>query len=313
MGEARGIRQALAEALAHVLSLDFTPGECHLKDVPAPSPQPGQVLLRLRGTLIDETHLADYRIGQVQAPYLVSAEVLQSGTGVIGLRRGAPVVAICRQPLGQYLLLDQDAVILTEQDRAASCMLLGIALALQAVPAAEEFPESTVIGSAGFVGLSLCALLKTTTPWVFGTSDPALLCAKDLGATHTHEWEQVLEDLQHQKPEERGYGAVLIETSGRHQYLDWAQNLTLKGGRVVLATPPRGELGIDATRFHYDQITWQALGPVKSAQVEAAGGHLGAVPDTLVTDCLPFKQLSQAFQQLDAERGICYLMTNETD
>ncbi len=73
-----------------MLSLDFTPGQCHLKEVAAPSPQPGQVLLRLRGTLIDETHLADYRSGQRQAPYLVSAEVLQSGPGVIGLRRGAP-------------------------------------------------------------------------------------------------------------------------------------------------------------------------------------------------------------------------------
>lgn len=296
-----------------MLSLDFTPGQCHLKEVAAPSPQPGQVLLRLRGTLIDETHLADYRSGQRQAPYLVSAEVLQSGPGVIGLRRGAPVVAVTHQPLGQYMLLDQESVLLTEQDRAASCMLLGIALGLQAVPAAEEFPESTVIGSAGFVGLALCALLKTTTPWVFGTSDTALLCARDLGATHTQEWEMVLEDLDRQKPEERGYGAVLVDTSGRHQFLDWAQKLTLKGGRVVLATPPKGDLAIDATRFHYDQITWQALGPVDSVQVEAAGAHLGSVPDTLVSDCLPFSRLDEAFQQLDDERGICYLISNQTD
>lgn len=293
--------------------LEFTKGGCHLSEVPAPSPRPGQVLLILRGTIIDETHLADFRLGEVQAPYLVSAEVLQPGPKVIGLRRGQPVVAVCRQHLGQYLLVDAADVIPTDQSRAASCMLLGIALAHQAVPAAEVYPESTVIGGAGFVGLALSALLVTTTPWVFGTSDAALMCAQDLGAAHFQEWELAIEDLEQQGVQERGYGAVLVETTGRLQCLDWAQNLTLKGGRVVVATPPRGELAIDATRLHYDQITWQALGPCTEEMVKGAGEHLGAIPDSMVTDCLPFDRLEDVFRDLDAERGICYLMTNETD
>jgi threonine dehydrogenase-like Zn-dependent dehydrogenase len=297
-------------------NLQFQPGACALIQVQAPSPRPGQVLLRLKGTLIDETHLQDFRDGVQQAPFLVCGEVLQPGAGVIGLRRGQPVLTVCTKPLGTYLLVAADSVLPVAQNRAASCMLLGIAMALKAVPAAEEFPESTVIGGVGFVGLALTALLRTTTPWVFGVSDAALVCAKDLGASHSKEWPQALEELEGQAVQERGFGAVLIETSGRLQNRQWAQVLTLKGGSVVLATPggPGGEtLEIDAGRLHYDQITWKSLGPLEAAEISRAQGHLEQVPDSLVSDCLPFNQIEKAFELLDAERGVCYLLSNDGD
>lgn len=295
-------------------NLMFKAGSCQLVEVPAPSPQPGQVLIRLKGTLLDETHLQDYRTGCHQAPFLVCGEVLQPGAGVIGLRRGQAVLTVCTQPLGTYLLVAGERVLPVVQNRAASCMLLGVALALQAIPEAEEFPESTVIGGAGFVGLSLSALLPTTTPWVFGTSDAALVCAKDLGASHSKEWPQALEELSQMTPHERGFGATLIETTGRLENRQWAQTLTLKGGSIVLAVPPGpgGEsLEIDATRLHYDQITWKALGPLEPACLRQAQDHLDRIPDSLVSDCLPFHQIEKAFELLDAERGVCYLMSND--
>ncbi len=297
-------------------NLHFQAGGCTLIEVPAPSPQPGQVLIRLKGTLLDETHLQDYRAGTQQAPFLVCGEVLQPGAGVIGLRRGQAVLTVCTQPLGTYLLVAHERVMPVAQNRAASCMLLGIALALKALPAAEEFPESTVIGGAGFVGLALSALLKTTPPWVFGVSDAALVCAKDLGASHTKEWSQALEELAEQAVEERGYGAALIETTGRLENRQWAENLTLKGSTVVLATPsgPGGdELVLDAARLHYDQITWKALGPLEASDITLAGEHLDKIPDSMVSDCLPFSQIEKAFELLDAERGVCYLMSNDSD
>lgn len=297
-------------------NLTFAPGRCQLVEVPAPSPQPGQVLIRLKGTLLDETHLQDYRAGKQQAPFLVCGEVLQPGAGVIGLRRGQAVLTVCTQPLGTYLLVGGDKVLPVVQNRAASCMLLGIALALQAVPAAEEYPESTVIGGAGFVGLALSALLPTTTPWVFGTSDAALVCAKDLGASHSKEWPQALDELAEMPVHERGFGATLIETSGRLENRQWAETLTLKGGTIVLATPagPGGDpMEIDATRLHYDQITWKALGSLEPANLRAAQDHLDRIPDSLVSDCLPFHQIEKAFELLDAERGVCYLMSNDSD
>jgi threonine dehydrogenase-like Zn-dependent dehydrogenase len=297
-------------------NLQFQDGGCALIEVPAPSPRPGQVLIRLKGTLVDETHLQDFRGGVQQAPFLVCGEVLQPGAGVIGLRRGQAVLTVCTQPLGTYLLVSVDQVLPVSQNRAASCLLLGIALALQAVPAAEEYPESTVIGGAGFIGLALCALLETTTPWVFGSSDAALVCAKDLGASHGKEWPQALEELAEQSVEERGFGAVLIETTGRLQNRLWAETLTLKGGTIVMATPtgPGGDpLEIDATRLHYDQITWRALGPLDAQGIAVAQEHLERIPDSLVSDCLPFSQIEKAFQLLDAERGVCYLMSNDSD
>lgn len=297
-------------------NLLFQSGGCAFVEAPAPSPQPGQVLIRLKGTLLDETHLQDFRLGVQQAPFLVCGEVLQPGAGVIGLRRGQAVLTVCTQPLGTYLLVGAETVIPVAQNRAASCMLLGIGLALKAVPAAEEYPESTVIGGAGFVGLALSALLKTTTPWVFGISDAALVCAKDLGASHTKEWEPALEELQEQSVEERGFGATLIETTGRLENLQWSEFLTLKGGTVVLATPtgPGGDpLEIDAGRLHYDQITWKALGPLEPADITAAQGHLDKIPDSMVSDCLPFYDIERAFELLDAERGVCYLMSNDSD
>lgn len=297
-------------------NLQFQAGSCALVQVPAPSPRPGQVLIRLKGTLVDETHLQDFRAGTQQAPFLVCGEVLQPGPGVIGLRRGQAVLTVCIQPLGTYLLVAVENVIPVAQNRAASCLLLGIALALQALPAAEEYPESTVIGGVGFVGLALSALLKTTTPWVFGTSDAALICAKDLGASHSKEWAQALEEIAEQGVEERGFGAVLIETSGRLQNREWAQFLTLKGGTVVLATPsgPGGEsMEVDATRLHYDQITWKALGSLETAQIGQAQEQLDQIPDSLVSDCLPFTQIERAFELLDSERGVCYLMSNDSD
>jgi threonine dehydrogenase-like Zn-dependent dehydrogenase len=297
-------------------NLQFQAGRCSLIDVPAPSPKPGQVLLRLKGTLVDETHLQDFRAGVQQAPFLVCGEVLQPGAGVIGLRRGQAVLTVCTQPLGTYLLVAVESVLPVSQNRAASCLLLGIALALKAVPAAEEYPESTVIAGVGFVGLALSALLKTTTPWVFGTSDAALICAKDLGASHSKEWPQALEELDEQGVEERGFGATLIETTGRLQNRQWAQILTLKGGTVVMATPagPGGDtMEVDAGRLHYDQITWKALGPLQAQEIAVAQDHLDQIPDSLVSDCLPFSQIEKAFELLDAERGVCYLMSNDSE
>ena len=297
-------------------NLQFKNGGCALIEVPAPSPKPGQVLIRLKGTLVDETHLQDFRAGTQQAPFLVCGEVLQPGAGVIGLRRGQPVLTVCTQPLGTYLLVSAERVLPVGQNRAASCLLLGVALALQAVPAAEVYPESTVIGGVGFVGLALSALLKTTTPWVFGTSDAALICAKDLGASHSKEWPQAMEELDEQGVEERGFGAILIETTGRLENRHWAERLTLKGGTIVLATPggPGGEtMEIDATRLHYDQITWKALGPLEAASIAVAQEHLDQIPDTIISDSLPFYQIEEAFELLDAERGVCYLMSNDSD
>lgn len=282
----------------------------------APQPGPGQVLVRLRGAILDETHLTDYRTGELQAPYLVSGEVLQPGQRVIDFRRGQSVVTVVAQPLCQYLVVDQSLLIPVDQNRAAACLLLGVALASKAVSVAEQFPESTVIGGAGFVGLTLSALLPTTTPWVFGTSDQALMCARDLGAAHCKEWQLAWEELEQQPDLDRGYGAVLVETTGRIQERHWSQYLTLKGGTVVCAVP--GGLGgqhvdLDATRFHYDQITWKFLGDCTEEDVKEASLHLDKIPDTLITGQVSFSQIEHAFEELDAERAVCFLMTDDSE
>lgn len=297
-------------------TLTFGKNSCTLIEGSAPAPGPGQVLVRLRGTILDETHLADYRSGEPQAPYLVSAVVLQPGAGVIDFRRGQPVVTVVAQPLSQYLVVSKELLIPVEQDRGANCMFVGIALASRAVPYAEKYPESTVIGGAGFVGLTLSALLKTTTPWFFGTSDQALMCAQDLGAAHYKEWDQVAEDLERDEREEKGYGATLIETTGRLQERQLSQFLTLKGGTVICATPPGAGsevLDIDAYRIHYDQITWVALGPCQKEDVEGATAHLDQIPDTLITAQLAFDRVEYAFEELDAERAICFLLTDDAE
>lgn len=297
-------------------TLQFDKGACRLVESSAPAPGRGEVLVRFRGTILDETHLSDYRTGERQAPYLVSGEVLQPGEGVIDFRCGQPVVMVASQPLCQYLLARPEDLLPIDNNRGAACLLLGIALALRAVPLAERYPESTVIGGAGFVGLTLSTLLPTTTPWFFGTSDAALVCARDLGAMHCKEWEDALSDLDGQGSGERGYGAMLIETTGRLQDQHRAQRLTLKGGTVVLAMPPGspGEtLELDATRIHYDQITWQALGPCEADDLSAAAKQLDRIPDTVITEQLSFHQMERAFEDLDSERGICYLVTDDSD
>ena len=297
-------------------TLTFEKNHCNLIDTSAPAPGPGQVLVRLRGTILDETHLTDYRSGELQAPYLVSAVVLQPGSGVIDFRRGQPVVTVVSQPLSQYLVVNKELLIPVEHDRGANCMFMGIALASRAVPYAEKYPESTVIGGAGFVGLTLSALLQTTTPWFFGTSDQALMCAQDLGAAHYKEWDQVAEDLECDERDEKGYGATLIEPTGRLQERQLSQFLTLKGGTVVCATPPgpgSEVLDIDAYRIHYDQITWVALGPCGKEDVDGATAHLDSIPDTLITAQLDFDQVQYAFEELDAERGICFLLTDDAE
>lgn len=282
----------------------------------APAPGPGQVLVRLRGTILDETHLADFRTGERQAPYLIAGDVLQPGQRVIDFRRGQAVVTVVSQPLCQYMVVDQDELIPVEQNRAASCMLLGIAMALRAVPAAERYPESTLIGGAGFVGLTLSVLLPTTTPWVLGTSDQSLMLARDLGAAHCKEWDQAIEELEQQETLDPGYGAVLIETTGRLRERSWSQFLTLKGGTVVCAMPQGGggsTVDIDATRLHYDQITWSALGPCTADEVTKAKAHLDRIPDSLITDQISFDQIEFAFKELHDERAICYLMADDSD
>lgn len=297
-------------------TLTFEKCRCRLVDTSAPAPGRGQVLLRLRGTLLDETHLADYRAGTLQAPYLVCGVILQPGPGVIDFRSGQAVVTVVSQPLSQYLVVEQRDIFPVEHARGASCMLMGIALAKRAVPYAERYPESTVIGGAGFVGLTLSALLQTTTPWFFGTSDQALMCAQDLGAAHYKEWIQVAEDLQLEERVEQGYGATMLETTGRAEERRLSQFLTLKGGTVVCVTPPgpgSETLDIDAYRIHYDQITWVALGPCQAEDVVQAAGMLDHIPDTLITDQISFDRLEYAFEELDAERAVCFLLTDDQE
>jgi threonine dehydrogenase-like Zn-dependent dehydrogenase len=297
-------------------TLNFEKRQCKLLDTSAPAPGRGQVLLRLRGTLLDETHLTDYREGVIQAPYLVCGVILQPGAGVIDFRTGQAVVTVVSQPLSQYLVVDQDSIYPVAHDTGASCMLMGIALAKRAVPHAERYPESTVIGGAGFVGLTLSALLETTTPWFFGTSDQALMCAQDLGAAHYKEWMQVAEDLNRDQAGDQGYGATMLETTGRLEERQLSQFLTLKGGTVVCVTPPgpgSETLEVDAYRIHYDQITWVALGPCDAEDIDRAGTMLDRIPDTLITDQLKFDQLEYAFEELDAERAICFLLTDDAD
>lgn len=299
-----------------MITLRYANKTCALVEAQAPSPQPGQVLIRLKGTLLDDTHLQDFRLGAHQAPFLVCGEVLQPGAGVIGLRRGQCVLTICSQILSTYLLVDSESVIPTSQERSASCMLLGVALAMQALPDAERYPESTLISGAGFVGLALCALLQTTTPWIIGENETALQCAKELGATHCKEWGQLQEEQKGLKNDEKGLGAVLIETSGRSANIELAQFITIKGGSLVLAIAPGlcvDGIAIDATHLHYDQISWKALGSPREGEILAAQSRLEKIPDSLISDCLPFSKIEMAFEKLNKERGLCYLLSNDSD
>ena len=108
----------------------------------------------------------------------------------------------------------------------------------------------------------------------------------------------------------------MLETTGRLEERQLSGLLTLKGGTVICVTPPgpgSETLLVDAYRLHYDQITWVSLGPCSQEEVTRAGTMLDRIPDTLITDQLPFDRIEYAFQELDAERAICFLLTDNTE
>lgn len=275
----------------------------------APSPEPHQVLIRLRSALVDENQLRDFRRGVSVAATAVSGEVLQPGANVIGTKMGQSVVAFVHGPLADYVVADENLVVPFSESSEAACLLPWIGKAHAALVEGESSPEATVVMGAGFYGLALTALMKTTCPLVVGCVPDALELAEELGAVQS--FEEGLGDLsEHLGP----VGAELVlESSGSPELFELAQSHLAKGGTLRLLTDSLAELRADCTRLHYDQLTLCGSGPLRREDLSAAQTRLEELPDRLLSGKAPLSALPNLMMRMDQGEGVSFLVVPEGD
>jgi L-iditol 2-dehydrogenase len=280
------------------------PGDVRLEDVPDPVPGPGDVLVQVEIALTDGSDAKAFQRGH---PVLLGPPPSPFGHEFCGIdvALGRRVVAANSAPCGLCppcsrgeetlcenlfpLLNGAYAELLLVPERIARRNLLRVPHGLAPEVAALVEPlacclhgvqragieagDSVAVLGAGPIGLMLCTCIADAggRPFLVGGRPERRELGHLFGANATAE-----------------QADVVIEAAGTEQAWRDAVELVGPGGRIVFfGGLPRGaEVGVDAYRLHYEELTLRGAFHHTPATVRAALGFLasGAYPwERLIT------------------------------
>lgn len=283
-------------------ALFHAPGDVRVEDVPSPEPvAPGDVLLRVEVALTDGTDLKAYRRGH---PVLLRDAPSPFGHELCGIdadgRRLVPAnsdadgtpggqVELLNGAYAEYLLVPERIARVNllpvpgDLPSEVAAMVEPLACCLRGVERAEVAAGQTVaILGAGPIGLMLCACVADAgaRPVVVGGRPERLVLVPHFGGETGD-----------------GTGAhVVVEAAGSAAAWRDAIRLVRPGGTVLLfgGLEPGAQVGLDAYRLHYEELTLRGSFHHAPRHVRAALAFLasGAYPwERLVTHRIALDQL----------------------
>ncbi len=291
------------------------PGDLRIEEVPDPQPGRGDVLVQIELALTDGTDLKTFRRGH---PLLLSELPSPFGHEFCGfdVATGRRVVAANSAPCGTCRMCERGrqtlcenllpllngayAELLVVPERIArvnlhpvprtlasevAALVEPLACALHATVGID--PEQTVaVLGPGSMGLLLCACLRDAGARVVvaGGSAERRALAADFGA----------------EPGDASGADVVIEAAGTPEGWRDAVHTVRRGGLVVLFSGVQGDVGLDAERLHYDELTVRGAFHHTPQTVRAALAFLasGAHPwEKLLTHEVGLSELPALFAE----------------
>jgi L-iditol 2-dehydrogenase len=250
----------------------YTPGDLRIEDVPDPRPGPGDVLVQVELALTDGTDLKTFRRGH---PLLLSETPSPFGHELCGFEvaTGKRVVAANSAPCGACpgcersretlcdnllpLLNGAYAELIVVPARIArvnlhpvprtlasevAALVEPLACALHALDVVDVEDKTVAVLGPGPMGMLLCACLADAgarAVYVVGGSNERRALATEFGAA----------------PGDAKDADVVIEATGSAEGWQDAVRAVRKGGTVVFFSGIPGDVEVDATRLHYDELT----------------------------------------------------------
>ena len=282
------------------------PGKARLKQVPAPVPGPGQILLRVEGCGVCGSNLPVWTGNAAAYPLRPGAPGHEAwgrievvGEGVTGVTVGERVAALTFNSFAEYDIASADAVVpLPEELEGTPVPAEALACAVNVFRRSDVLPGSSVgIVGIGFLGALLTQLAAAAGARViaFSRRDSARKVALAAGAGEalpldTHGRDETCD--------------VVIEAAGVQETLDLASRLTRTRGRLVVAGfhqdgPRQVDMGLwnwrglDVVNAHERDPAVYVDG-MREAIRAVADGRM--TPDPLYTHTFPLERLADAFE-----------------
>ncbi len=320
----------------------LAPRELVLREVPLPSPAPGEVLVKVEVALTCGTDLKTYRRGHAKLPFGPfghegAGEIVALGEGVSHLRVGQKVTWMPTAPCGTCEMCQRgrpnlcrnlfEAVVLGAY---AEYLLINARVARVHVFPLEEIsslrgafaePLACVIhawrllepiggrrvaifgsGTMGYLHL-MEAQARGYEVVMVGRRLEKLQLAQELGA---QTW--VLENPQDVPPER--FDAV-IEATGARAMWELAPRWCLPGGKVLFYSGLAKDENVclSAEPLHYDELTLLGSFHLTTQDAIQALERLktGGLPvERLISGTYPLREIREVFERLDRGEGMKY-------
>ena len=170
--------------------------------------------------------------------------------------------------------------------------------------------ETVVVIGAGAIGLLLVQLLKMSGAGIVLVSEPVgerRKAALEIGADHV--FDPTEQDLSTVVPDLVGEVDIAIEAVGLPETIEQAHSLTGPGGRTLVFGVPPEEATVEISPFDLfaeerEIVGTYSLTPDTFARAVTLLQNNRIDVDTFITDEFALDNLEEAFEQMEARRGL---------
>lgn len=279
------------------------PRDAQLVDTDAPSPGPGEVLVRIRACGVCGSDLNAWRgVAGIEYPLPAGApghevwgEIAALGGGASDLHAGDRVTGLMWNGFAEFGVARAENL-LAVPAALGEVPILGepLACAMNVLRRSQLLPEQRfAIVGFGYLAALIVQLLPAPAEWVaISRREDSRELALRLGAQAAYDFSNVPQQLWDSFP-------VVVEAAGVQQTLDYATWLTTYGGRLVIA----GYHADGPRAVNMQSWNWKGIDVINAHErqpaiyVEALRAAFDQTPDVsaLHTHTFPLERAAEAF------------------